>query len=114
MWAEGLNGCGDNLADAVSCRETVLLDQLRGGPEMVFDNLEFRAEPRLSLVAGDAAGVLADVGSYFRRQETGRMVVLGEAGAGKTVLAVRFLLDQLHHRATLADAVRGRTSAAPS
>jgi type II secretory pathway predicted ATPase ExeA len=42
------------------------------------------------------------------------MVVLGEAGAGKTVLAVRFLLDQLHHRATLADAVRGRTSAAPS
>jgi KaiC/GvpD/RAD55 family RecA-like ATPase len=42
------------------------------------------------------------------------MVVLGEAGAGKTVLAVRFLLDQLHHRATLADAGRGRTSAAPS
>jgi hypothetical protein len=34
------------------------------------------------------------------------MVVLGEAGAGKTVLAVRFLLEQLHHRATLADAVR--------
>src|ERR1700738_4700453 len=114
MWIEGLNGCGDNLADAVSCRETVLLDQLRGGPDMVFDNLESRAEPRLRLVAGDAAGVLADVGSYFRRQETGRTVVLGEAGAGKTVLAVRFLLDQLHHRATLADAVRGRTSAAPS
>ena len=34
------------------------------------------------------------------------MVVLGEPGAGKTVLAVRFLRDQLRYRATLADSVR--------
>ena len=34
------------------------------------------------------------------------MVVLGDAGAGKTVLAVRFVLDQLRYRATLTDAAR--------
>ena len=94
-----LNGFADNLADAVSHRETVLLDQLRGGRDMVVDDLEFRAERRLRLAAGDAAGVLAGVGVYFRRQETRRMVVLGEPGAGKTVLAVRLVLDQLRHRA---------------
>jgi predicted NACHT family NTPase len=100
-----LIGYADNLADAVSRRETVLLDQLRAGPDMVVDDLEFRAERRLKLSAGDAIGVLADIGPYFRRQETRRMVVLGEAGAGKTVLAVRFVLDQLRYRAT-ADAAR--------
>ena len=74
---------------------------------MVIDDLEFRAERRLKLSADDATGVLADIGPYFRRQETPRrMVVLGDAGAGKTVLAVRLVLDQLHYRATLVDAVR--------
>ena len=46
-------------------------------------------------------GMLKEIGPYFRRQETRRMVVLGKAGAGKTVLAVRFVLDQLHHRTML-------------
>jgi hypothetical protein len=93
----------DNLADVVTRRETVLLDQLRGGPDTVIDDLQFSAEHRLRLTAGD---VLADIGSYFRRQETRRMVVLGAPGAGKTVLAVRLLLDQLHHRATLGGGTR--------
>lgn len=35
------------------------------------------------------------------------MVVLGEAGAGKTVLAVRLVLDQLSHRATAVAAPAG-------
>jgi Cdc6-like AAA superfamily ATPase len=96
----------DNLAHAINRRETVLLDQLRGGRDMVVDDLEYRAEPRLKLAAGDAAGVLADIGPYFRRQEIRRLVVLGEAGAGKTVLAVRFVLDQLRSRVSLADGVR--------
>ena len=48
---------------------------------MVIDDLEFRAEARLTLSADDATGVLADIGPYFRRQETRRMVVLGDAGA---------------------------------
>ena len=53
-----LIGYADNLADAVSRRETVLLDQLRGGRDMVIDDLEFRAEHRLRLAADAAAGVL--------------------------------------------------------
>ena len=32
----------DNLADAISRRETVLLDQLRGGPDTVMDVSNFR------------------------------------------------------------------------
>jgi hypothetical protein len=102
-----LIGYADNLADEVSRRETGLLDQLRAGPDMVIDDLEFRAESRSKLSADDATGVLADIGPYFRRQKTPRrMVVLGDPRAGKTVLAVRLVLDQLRYRATLADAVR--------
>lgn len=96
----------DDLADAVDSRERDLLAQLRGGRNMIVDDLEFRAELRLRLAAGDAIGVLKDIGPYFRRQQTRRLVVLGEPGAGKTVAVVHLLLDQLKHRKSLADAVR--------
>jgi predicted NACHT family NTPase len=93
----------DDLADAVDSRETDLLAQLRGGRNMIVDDLEFRAELRWRLAAGDAVGVLKDIG---RRQQTRRLVVLGEPGAGKTVAVVNLLLDQLKYRKSLADAVR--------
>jgi hypothetical protein len=96
----------DDLAGAVDRRETVLIEQLGGGRNMVVGDLEFRAELRLRLAAGDAVGVLKDIGPYFRRQATRRLVVLGEAGAGKTVAVVHLVLDQLDHRKTLRDAVR--------
>jgi hypothetical protein len=96
----------DQLADAVDSRETALLAQLRGGRNMIVDDLEFRAELRLRLAAGDAAGVLKDIGPYFRRQQTRRLVVLGEPGAGKTVAVVHLLLDQLQYRKTLPGVVR--------
>jgi hypothetical protein len=97
----------DNMADAVRRRETDLLDQLRGGPDMVLDGLGFRAEPKLRSAVGDAVGALAHVGGFFRSLTTPkRMVVLGEAGAGKTVLAVHLVLDQLKYRTNLPDAVR--------
>ncbi len=75
---------------------------------MVIGDLEFRAELRSKFAAADATGVLKEIGRYFRRQETHRMVVLGKAGAGKTVLAVRLVLDQLQHRTMLGDALRAR------
>jgi hypothetical protein len=96
----------DHLADAVNRREKTLLDQLRGGRNMIIDDLEFRAELRLRLAAGDAAGVLKDIGPYFRQQKTRRLVVLGEPGAGKTVTVVHLVLDQLDHRKTLTHEVR--------
>jgi len=101
-----LNRYDDDLADAVVDREAGLLEQLSGGPHLVVGDLEFRAELRLRLAADDAAGVLADIGPYFRRRETRRLVVLGKAGAGKTVTVAHLVLDQLNHRKTLTDAER--------
>ena len=57
-------------------------------------------------------GVLNDVGQFFRdsvRVPAQRLLVLGEPGAGKTVLAIRLILDQLSHRGELPEAVRAQT-----
>ena len=42
---------------------------------------------------GAARGTLTDVADYYRSLERGRMVVLGEPGAGKTVLASQLVID---------------------
>lgn len=42
---------------------------------------------------GAVGGSLETIGSYYNSLDLGRMVVLGEAGAGKTVLVLRLLLD---------------------
>ena len=96
----------DDLAATVAAREEMLFAQLGGGPDMVIGDLQFRAERRLKLASGDEVGVLKDVGIYFRRQQTRRLLVLGEPGAGKTVTVVHLVLDELEHRKTLTDAVR--------
>src|SRR4051794_12991569 len=70
-------------------------------------DLEFQAGPRFQSADTDATGVLLNIGPYFRRQTSQRrLLVIGEAGAGKTVLAVHLLLDQLRDRAALADNLR--------
>ncbi|MFI1523654.1 helix-turn-helix domain-containing protein [Kitasatospora cineracea] len=43
----------------------------------------------------DLAGDLRGVAEVYRRIPSGRLVVLGRAGSGKSVLAVRFVLDLL-------------------
>lgn len=42
---------------------------------------------------GDRRGTLSEVAGYHRSLERGRLVVLGEPGAGKTVLAIQLALD---------------------
>jgi hypothetical protein len=42
---------------------------------------------------GPEHGTLRNVASYYRSLDRGRMVVLGEPGAGKTVLATQLVLD---------------------
>lgn len=46
-----------------------------------------------------SAGDLSDIAETYRSLDTGRLVVLGRAGSGKTVLALRFVLDYLATRA---------------
>jgi hypothetical protein len=104
-----LIGYADNLAEAISRRETVLLDQMRGGPDTVMD-LRFQLGPRVRSAGGADIGVLSNIAPYFRQQASPRrLLVVGEAGAGKTVLAVHLLLDQLRDRAALTDNLRIET-----
>ncbi|UQA91976.1 helix-turn-helix domain-containing protein [Streptomyces halobius] len=53
----------------------------------------------------DLSGTLDEIVSVYRRIPSGRLVVLGRSGSGKTILAVRFVLDHLKSR--------GRTEAVP-
>jgi hypothetical protein len=48
----------------------------------------------------ELAGRLDQVVDLYRKVPSGRLVVLGRSGAGKTVLAVRFVLDMLDARAS--------------
>ena len=45
--------------------------------------------------AGADAGTIHDVAAFYQQQPTGRLVVLGAPGAGKTVLLSRLVLDLL-------------------
>jgi transcriptional regulator with XRE-family HTH domain len=47
----------------------------------------------------DLAGRLDDIRTVYRRIPSQRMVVLGRAGSGKTILTLRFVLDHLASRA---------------
>ncbi|WP_370382040.1 NACHT domain-containing protein [Catenulispora sp. GAS73] len=44
------------------------------------------------------SGTLTDIAQTYRSVATGRLVVLGRAGSGKTVLALRFVVDYLDTR----------------
>ena len=47
----------------------------------------------------DLSGELGEIAATYRRIPSGRLVVLGRAGSGKTVLTLRFVLDHLRTRA---------------
>jgi hypothetical protein len=54
-----------------------------------------RVQPGDTAVPLDVAGRLADVVEVYRKIPSGRLVVLGRAGSGKTILTLRFVLDWL-------------------
>ncbi|WP_330333301.1 helix-turn-helix domain-containing protein [Streptomyces sp. NBC_00536] len=60
-------------------------DNIHGGPD---------GSPDEALDGG-----LADIAAVYRRVRSGRLVVLGRAGSGKTVLVLRFVLDYVGTRA---------------
>src|ERR1700682_4262025 len=86
----------DTLADRIRDTEESQLTQLRGGLLM---DVEFRAAPRLRSAAGTDIGTIRAVEPYFQRLDTPqRLVLLGQPGAGKTVMAVHLALDLLETR----------------
>jgi transcriptional regulator with XRE-family HTH domain len=72
----------------------------RRAPDDVMDYWENirRVSPGESADPLDLAGDLPEITDIFRRIPSGRLVVLGRAGSGKSVLAVRFVLDLLQTR----------------
>jgi transcriptional regulator with XRE-family HTH domain len=69
-------------------------------PDDVMDHWEniCRVKPGESAEPLDLAGRLDEIAEVHRRIPSGRLVVLGRAGSGKSVLAVRFVLDLLKTR----------------
>jgi transcriptional regulator with XRE-family HTH domain len=69
-------------------------------PDEVMDHWENirRVSPGQSATPLDLAGQLPEIAEVYRRIPSGRLVVLGRAGSGKSVLAVRFVLDLLKTR----------------
>ncbi|MFI7672988.1 helix-turn-helix domain-containing protein [Actinophytocola sp. NPDC049390] len=57
-----------------------------------------RVLPGESATPLDLAGRLPEIADVYRRIPSGRLVVLGRAGSGKSVLAARFVLDVLRTR----------------
>ncbi|MGH3922537.1 MAG: NACHT domain-containing protein, partial [Pseudonocardiaceae bacterium] len=55
---------------------------------------------------GGQRGTLSEVEGYYRSLDRGRLVVLGEPGAGKTVLAIKLVLDLAAAVLTAPDDVR--------
>ncbi|MGI5221357.1 NACHT domain-containing protein [Nocardia sp. CA-290969] len=88
----------DDLADLVRRTESRRLEQLGVVPGAGI-RVSFDALIRAHGVDRQEFGTLSEVGDYYRSLDApGRFVVLGAAGAGKTVTALHLLLNILHHR----------------
>ncbi|MCX4734917.1 helix-turn-helix domain-containing protein [Streptomyces sp. NBC_01363] len=72
----------------------------QGAPESLTDHSENiqRLPPGATPDRMDLSGDLGSVAEVYRRIGSGRLVVLGRAGSGKSILTIRFVLDQLEAR----------------
>ncbi|MFV8133143.1 NACHT domain-containing protein [Streptomyces syringium] len=110
---ELLDGVGEQLAQAVAARwqreeehrqihdPYPLPVRWRSAPEELTDHwANIHCLPAGSVRGPlDLGGRLDEIVGTYRRIPSGRLVVLGRPGSGKTVLAVRFVLDCLKSRA---------------
>ncbi|GAA2829177.1 NACHT domain-containing protein [Crossiella cryophila] len=86
------------LLDQVHTAEARTLQRLLGDTgEPQPANVAF-AQPEAALLSwrtdgGASEGTLNTIAAFYRSLTRGRLVILGEPGAGKTVLAIRLLLD---------------------
>ncbi|MFE6942141.1 NACHT domain-containing protein [Streptomyces chartreusis] len=86
------------LAAAVAGAETRQRAQLIGpGAHRIDLAFHHRSEPANNATGAAPTGSLTDIVSYYRRLDPARLVVTGEAGAGKTLLVLDLLLGLLTH-----------------
>ncbi|MEV0682162.1 NACHT domain-containing protein [Actinosynnema sp. NPDC050436] len=87
----------DGLALRVAEREAVALRRLLGDigdvrpADLMFTRLALGSGWRSD--GGDPEGTVHAAAAYFRGLDRGRLVVLGEPGAGKTIMAIALVLD---------------------
>jgi hypothetical protein len=79
------------LADAVARREAAVLRRLL--TDRVGTGRPQSAQVRWRTDSGAETGSLNTLADFYQRLRHGRLVVLGPAGSGKTVVALRCLLD---------------------
>lgn len=84
----------DQLAADVRVREKPRLEQLG----VLFDAELDNSLTRAVAADGNLVTSLSAAGEYYVEATKGRLVVLGDAGAGKTVLLLHLLLDLLRRR----------------
>lgn len=72
----------------------------RGAPARLADHWDNICRVPVGVSAGplELSGGVGDIASTYLRVPSGRLVVLGRAGSGKTVLTLRFVLDTLAAR----------------
>jgi hypothetical protein len=94
-----LDRASAQLARAVRKQEGKERVRLLGNDTMAI-NVEFDFAPSVGRDAAGAmaSGTFADVLGYYRRLRPRRMVITGEPGAGKTVLAIELMLALLADR----------------
>lgn len=69
--------------------------------DVTFAELQFvRSEPAFRQAGGSAAGDMIHVMEFYKQLSPLRLVILGEPGSGKTVLAVELLIQLLKDRET--------------
>ncbi|WP_406271562.1 NACHT domain-containing protein [Nocardia sp. NBC_00881] len=68
------------------------------GPDEISDHWPNIRDDRTQRTALQLGGQLEQIADVFGRVPSGRLVVLGQRGAGKTILASRFVLDMLERR----------------
>ncbi|WP_405985343.1 NACHT domain-containing protein [Streptomyces sp. NBC_00872] len=93
-------GLADRLAGIIREREEEARHRLLGGSDRTI-NVEFTFLPSPAHPATGAApqGTLEEVAAYYRDLRSGRLVITGAPGAGKTVLALHLMLLLLADRA---------------
>jgi hypothetical protein len=85
-----------SLARLVGIREARVLQLLlsdAGDADPADLHFKELVAPSVGFRNGDQEGSLRSIGQFYRSLGSGRLVVLGAAGAGKTVLITKLLLD---------------------